>query len=409
MILKSESHGESDHMSLTEKVQEKQDEFIAWRRHIHSNPELAFQEFKTTEFIKQKLESWGIETRPNGDKTGVIGTLKGGLPGTKTIALRCDIDALPVTENTGLDFASKNKGVCHACGHDIHTATLLGTAYMLSQYRDRLAGTVRFIFQPAEERLGGSRSMIENGALDGVDCILGAHTWPPVPGGSIGVRKGAMMAASDSFKITVTGRGGHGAHPEQCIDPVVTGAYIITALQTIVSRRVAPLDSAVITVGHLTAGTASNVIPNDCVLEGTVRSQDPETRKKLADWIANIAQHTAAGMYAEAKVEYKFGVPPTVSTDSLVDTISAAVAELLGPDHLVELAQPSMGSEDFAYYLEKVPGAFFRLGTGDERPASHGSLHNSTTLFSEKAIAAGVVTFVGTVFKLTGSDMSALK
>jgi amidohydrolase len=396
-------------MSLVEKVQEKQGEFIEWRRRIHSDPELGFKEFRTTEFIRQKLESWGIETRPNGDKTGVIGTLKGGLPGKKTIALRCDIDALPITEKTGLPFASKNTGVCHACGHDIHTATLLGTAYMLSQYKNKLAGTVRFIFQPAEETLGGSNSMIENGALDGVDCILGAHTWPPVPGGSIGVRKGAMMAASDSFRITVTGKGGHGAHPEQCIDPVVVGAYIITALQTIVSRRVAPLDSVVITVGHLTAGTAFNVIPNECVLEGTVRSQDPETRKKLAEWITNVAEHTAAGMYAEAKVEYKLGVPPTVSTDSLVDTISEAVSELLGPDHLVQLAKPSMGSEDFAYYLEKVPGAFFRLGTSDERPTSHGALHNAATLFSEKAIPAGVVTFVGTVFKLTGSDMSALK
>lgn len=397
-------------MSLTEQVQALQDEFISWRRQIHSHPELGFKEFETTAFIREKLESWGIETRSNGDKTGVIGTLTGGLPSTKTIALRADIDALPLVEKSGLDFASQNAGVCHACGHDIHTATLLGAAYVLANVcRDKLAGTVRFIFQPAEETLGGATSMIDSGALDGVDCILGAHTWPDVVGGCIGVRKGPVMGSNDSFRVIVHGKGGHAAHPHRAIDPVVIGAYIITQLQTIVSRRVAPVDSAVITVGRLNAGTAFNIIPDECVLEGSVRSLDPTVRKHLAEWIRAIAEHTAAGMGAAAEVNYHFGVPPTVCVDEYVDAVSDAAAELLGADKVKTLPAPSLGSEDFAWYLEKVPGAFFRLGTGDERPATHIGLHNPGVLFSEKAIAAGVVTFVGAVFKLTGSDMNALK
>ncbi len=397
-------------MSLIEKVSAHAEEFIAWRRLIHSNPELGFKEFATTAFIMEKLKNWGIETRPNGDKTGVIGTLCGGTAGTKTVALRADIDALPVREKTGLEFASKNDGVCHACGHDIHTATLLGAAYMLSQfYRDRLAGTVRFIFQPAEETLGGSVSMIENGALDGVDCILGAHTWPDVEGGCIGIRKGPAMGSNDSFRITIRGKGGHAAHPHRAIDPVVIGAHVVTQLQSIVSRRVAPVDSAVVTVGHMTAGKAFNVIPDECLLEGSVRSLTPVVRDNLEKWITSIAAHTAEGMDASAEVVYKRGVPPTVSVDEYVDAVSETVRELLGPDRLKELPTPSLGSEDFAYYLEKVPGAFFRLGTGDERPGSHIGLHNPCQLFSEKAIAAGVTTFVGAAYKLTGSDMNVLK
>ena len=396
-------------MSLVERVRELQGEFIGFRRQIHQNPELGFQEFETTKLIEGKLKEWGIETSPNGEKTGVIGTLRGGKPGEKTIALRADIDALPVTEATGLEFASRNKGVCHACGHDIHTATLLGTARLLSEYRGALAGTVKFLFQPAEETLGGAESMMESGALEGVDCILGAHTRPDVPGGCIGVRKGAMMASSDSFKITVTGKGGHAAHPDRCIDPIVAGAHIITQLQTVVSRRVAPTDPAVVTVGHLTAGRVNNVIPTECVLEGTVRTLSPETRKAVAGYIRDIATHTAEGMGARADIEVRMGVPPVISDGGLVDAVSEAVTELLGPRALVQLMAPSMGSEDFALYMERVPGAYFRLGTSDERPDSHGGLHSPKTLFSEKAIPIGIVTFVGSVFRLTGSDMGALK
>ena len=251
-------------MTLLERVGENQEEFIGLRRRIHENAEVSFEEFETTKLVREYLDQLGIENHPNGAATGAVGILKGKKPGP-VIALRADMDALKLTEQSGLPFASKNPGACHACGHDIHTAVLLGTAKILKSYEDDLCGTVKFLFQPAEEGLGGSKVMIENGALENpkVDYILACHTWPEMPAGSIGVRKGAMLGASDTFKITVMGKGGHAAHPHKGIDPVVIAAHIITELQTIVSRRIAPVDAAVITVGHLTAGTVSNIIPNE--------------------------------------------------------------------------------------------------------------------------------------------------
>lgn len=393
-------------MALLERVGEISEEIIGIRRKIHQNPEISFEETETTALVREYLDGLGIENRPNGDRTGVIGILKGEKPGP-VIALRADMDALKLEEATGLPFASQNPGACHACGHDIHTAVLLGTAKILSEYREELCGTVKFLFQPAEEGLGGAKSMIENGALKNPkpDYILACHTWPEMPAGSIGVRKGAMLGASDSFRITVKGKGGHAAHPHKGIDPVVVSAYIITELQTIVSRRVAPVDSAVITVGHLTAGTVNNIIPNEAVMEGTVRTQDPETRKQVAEYIKNLAEGTAKAMGAEAEVDYKFGVGPTLCDSELVDLISEAVTKTLGADRLLQVPVPSMGAEDFAYYLEHVPGALFRLGTYDDTPQSHWALHNPSTLFNEKAIPAGVAAMAASVFRISGSDI----
>ena len=397
-------------MTLLEKVKENQEEFIGLRRKIHENPELSFQEKETTKLIRDYLDSIGMENHPNGEQTGVIGILRGKKPGP-VLALRADMDALKLTEKSGLPFESKNPGVCHACGHDIHTAVLMGTAKILKSYEDELCGTVKFLFQPAEEGLGGSKSLIANGALKNpdVDYIIGCHTWPEMPAGSIGVRYGTMLGAADSFKITVIGKGGHAAHPHKGIDPVVVSAHIITQLQTIASRRVAPVDSVVVTVGHLTAGTVSNIIPNEAVMEGTVRTQDPDTRKKVAEYIEQLAVGTARAMGADAKVEYQFGVGPTISDSRLVDQVSEAVTELLGSEKLLQVPVPSMGAEDFAFYLEQVPGVFFRLGSYDERPETKWALHNPSTLFSEETIPTGVTAMVGSVFKISGSDMSVLK
>lgn len=397
-------------MSLYELVEERKQEFIELRRRIHENPELSFEEFETTKMIKEYLDKLGIENHPNGERTGVIGILKGKKEGP-VLALRADIDGLKLTEKTGLPFASKKEGICHACGHDIHTAVLLGTANILKSYEEELCGTVKFIFQPAEETLDGSRSMIANGALENpaVDYILACHTWPEMPAGSIGVRYGAMLGAADSFRITVAGKGGHAAHPHKGIDPVVVAAYIITELQTIVSRRTAPVDPVVITVGHLTAGTVNNVIPNEAFLEGTVRTQDPETRKKVAEYVEQLAVGTARAMGADAKVEYHFGVGPTISDSRLVDEIRTAVTEVLGAEHLLEVPYASMGAEDFAFYLEKIPGAFFRLGTYDETEESKWALHNPSTLFSEEAIPTGVMAMAASVFQINGGDLSVLK
>lgn len=397
-------------MTILERIEEKKEEFVGLRRRIHEYPELSMQEIETTKLVREYLDHLRIENYPNGNQTGAVAILKGAKPGP-VIGLRADMDALKLTENTNLPFASKNAGVCHACGHDLHTAVLLGTACLLKDYQPKLCGTVKFLFQPAEEGYGGAKSMIANGALENpcLDYILACHTWPEMPAGTIGVRKGAMLGASDSFKITVKGKGGHAAHPHKGIDPVVVAAHIITEIQTIVSRRVAPVDPVVITVGHLTAGTVSNIIPGEAVMEGTVRTQNPETRIQVSEYLKQLAVGTAYAMGAEAEVEYDFGYPPTMNDPKVIDWISEAVTEILGPERLLQVPVSSMGSEDFSFYLEKVPGALFRIGTYDETPESKWALHNPAIIFNEQAILTGIAGMVSSVFKISGSDMNVLK
>ncbi len=394
--------------TIIERMKAIAPEYIAIRRAIHRRPETAFEEWETTALIKGELEKWGIETMANGDTTGVVGVLRGSAPG-KTIALRADIDALPLREETGLPFASEHEGKCHACGHDMHTATLLAAARLLAEQREHLRGTVKFFFQPAEETLGGAKSLIAGGFLDDADAIVGAHTWPDVPGGSIAVRHGAAMAGADTFRITLSASGGHAAHPQKTADPIAAAAYLVTQLQTIVSREVAPLDSAVVTVGRLTAGTAPNIIPSEAVIEGSLRYFQPETRALIQQGIRRIAEGTALSMRVKEKVEIFSGCGPVIGEDSLVDMIETAAARLLGPEKLVTLPVPSMGSEDFAFYLEKKPGAFFRIGTGTDHPDSRLPLHSGRLLFGEDAISAGALTFCGLVFLYTGSDWAALQ
>ncbi|MDR1732505.1 MAG: amidohydrolase [Synergistaceae bacterium] len=379
------------------------------RRKIHENPELAFEEYETTKLIERELNKYGIETRPNGDKTGVIGLLKGSGKG-KVAALRADIDALPVTEMSGLPFASASAGKCHACGHDIHTAALLGAARLLAERRDELHGAVKFLFQPAEESVNGARTMIANGALKNpdVDVILALHTWPDLPIGSVGIRKGAMMAAPDRFRIVIHGKGGHAAHPHKSVDPVVVGASIIMNLQTIVAREISPVDSAVITIGKLAAGTASNVIPPTAELDGTFRTVSKETRLHVRESLERVVTHTALSLRATADVEFFPGGPPLICDDETVDAAADAVRALLGGDTVKELPSPSMGSEDFADYLEHVKGALLRIGTGNQQPESHVALHNPSILFDERAIVTGAIVLAGAAFKLTGSDFDRL-
>lgn len=396
-------------MSAIQKMmQELEPEYIKIRRYLHQHPELSFQEENTTKFIKDELNKYGIEVYDNKGFTGAVGILHGAMPG-KTIALRADIDALPVKENTGLEFASVNEGCCHACGHDLHMTSLLAAARLLSKYRQHLHGTVKFFFQPAEEKLGGSETIINNGFLDDVDAVFGVHTWPDVPGGSIGIKYGPMMAGSDSFKITITAPGGHAAHPHKTPDPIAAAAYMITQLQTIVSRELNPLDSAVITVGKMTAGTAANIIPSEVVLEGSMRYLLPETRRQIYESIKRIADGTALALRVHAETEIIPGCGPVIGADNLVGMIETSAAKLLGNDKVSILPSASMGSEDFSFYLAKKPGAFFRIGTGMADPNSHLALHNGKLLFSEDAISAGAVTFCGIVFLFTGSDFSMLE
>lgn len=396
-------------MTLLEKIEQNKEDLLNIRHQIHRHPETAFEEIETTKLIKKALDDAGIENHPNGDSTGVIGLIHGAKEGP-VLAIRADIDALPIKENTGLPFSSEVSGKCHACGHDLHTTVLIGAARLLKEYQNDLCGTIKLIFQPAEEVMTGSAKTIANGALENPkpDFIIACHTWPDMPAGSIGVRKGTMLGASDSFKVKVIGKGGHAAHPQKGIDPVVIAAHIITQLQTIVSRRVAAIDPVVVTVGHLEAGTAANIIPNEAYFEGTVRTQSNETRNHVAEILKQLAVGTARAMGGDAEVSYTFGVGPTISEDHLVDEISEAVTELLGNDKLLQVPSPSMGSEDFARYLEHIPGAIFRLGTHNDTPESKLALHNASLLFDEKAIPTGVATMVGAAFKITSSDMSVL-
>lgn len=395
-------------VSVKERMQELEPYFINIRRQIHAHPEIAMQEFTTTAMIKKELEKYGIETYSNGNLTGVVGILNGGKAG-KTIALRADIDALPMTEETGLKYASEIVGKCHACGHDIHTATLLAAAKLLSERRNEINGTVKFIFQPAEEGQKGAKSIIANGFLNDVDAIFGAHTWPEVAGGSIGVKYGSMMAGSVNFNINVHVRGGHAAHPHKTQDSIVIAAYIILGLQSIVSRELKPIDSAVLTVGKMDAGTAANIIPSDVRLEGTFRYLLPEVKAQIKEAITRIAVGTAATHRAKADVEFIENGSPVINKGELVDIVAQSAKTLLGVDNCLELAQPSMGSEDFAAYLEQKPGAFFRLGTMEDDDRYKLALHNNKLLFSEKAILAGAVTDCGIVYLYTNSDINKLK
>lgn len=268
---------------------------IAIRREIHKHPELSMAEKETTKLVKEKLLEYGLEFADVELASGVAAILKGALPG-KTILFRADLDALPIEERSGLPFASKHPGVAHCCGHDIHTSALLLAARILGQMKDQIAGQIIFLFQPAEERLGGSKMVIGSGLFEKYkpDFAVSVHCWPEIPAGTIGIRKGPFMAATDTIKIRVTGKGGHGAHPHKSIDPVMTAAYILTQLQAVVSRSVAPLDSAVLTIGKIMGGTVANVIPDEVVMEGTVRTVTRETRELMEKKIRTVAGHGAA-------------------------------------------------------------------------------------------------------------------
>ena len=366
---------------VNELIQQYTNDAIEIRHHIHRHPELSMEEKNTTEFICQQLLKYGIEISDIPFKSGVLGILKGREDG-HTILLRADIDALPMVEKSGLPFASENTGICHSCGHDIHTTALLLAARVLSFLRDELKGTVLFLFQPAEERLSGSQMVIDSGVFE---------KYHP----DFGIRRGSFMASSDTVKLTIRGKGGHGAHPHKSIDPVMTSAYILTELQTIISRTIAPLDSAVLTIGKITGGTAANIIPDEVVMEGTVRTVSNETRALMEEKIRQIVSHGAAAMGAECDIVYQKGVPAVVCDSHVVDLIEQAAAEELGADHVVTLATPSMGSEDFARYLEKVPGAMFRIGTRNDDPASSRPLHNAGIVFDEQAITSGASVFAG--------------
>ncbi|OAX49071.1 M20 metallopeptidase family protein [Paenibacillus sp. AD87] len=380
-------------MSFRSSAEKWKDEAIRIRRHIHQNPELGHQEFETAKLVAQFLEDVGLEVQTGVGGTGVVGLLKGGHEG-RTIGIRADMDALPIVEKTGLPFASVREGVMHACGHDVHTAILLGTAAALSEHRDELLGTVKFIFQPAEEVQGGATDLIAAGVLHNpeVNAIIALHVWPDLPAGKIGLRKGAMLAAADAFDIRVTGKGGHAAYPHRTIDPVIIAAQIITALQTVVSRNLSPLDSSVISITKLQSNSnAYNVIAGEVQLRGTIRTHNPETREAVPVYMKRLIETIAEGFGGKAEFDYYRGGSPVINDDHIVDVIEQAAADTVGQEAVVYLKEPSMGAEDFGAYLEYVPGAIFRLGTITEEDArSVLPLHSDSIIFDEQAIVTGI-------------------
>ncbi|CAN5475790.1 M20 aminoacylase family protein [soil metagenome] len=369
---------------LINEVEDKLGErIVALRRDIHREPELGYDTKKTAEKVVAALDGLPLEIQTGVAENGVVATLRGGGDGP-TVGLRADMDALPIHEETGLDFASETDGKMHACGHDGHTSMLVGAAHALCGMRDRLNGTVKFFFQPAEEGGGGGKVMVEEGALEGVDSIFALHLWPGLPFGVASTKGGSVMAAADAFEMEVRGTGGHGAMPHLASDAVVMSAHIVAALQTLVSREVNPVEPAVVTVGEIGAGTAFNIIPETARIGGTVRTVSDEVRNLIPYRMEELAKGVANGMRGDATLDYKFSYPVTKNDPEAASFALDVASGLFGEENAVEAKAPSMAAEDFAYMLEEVPGAYVWLGVGDVS-----GLHTPQFAFDEEILPRG--------------------
>ena len=379
-------------MPILNSLAALKEEMTAWRRDLHAHPETAFEEVRTAGIVADKLAGWGIEVHRGLAETGVVGVLRGRQAGGRTIGLRADMDALAMEEETGLPYCSRHPGKFHGCGHDGHTTMLLGAAKYLSETRN-FAGTVHLIFQPGEEGAGGGRRMIEEGLFERFPCdeVYALHNWPDLPVGHVGLRAGPMMAASDEFEIMVRAAGGHAAMPHQCIDPIVIGAQIITALQTLVSRALDPVESAVISITQMHAGTTHNVIPSEAWLAGTLRTFRPAIQAAMKAGLERTIQGVAAAMGASAMIRYKNGYPATVNHLAQVREAAAAAAQVVGPDKVDAEAPPVMGAEDFSFMLQAVPGAYLWLGQAGG-PSACG-VHNPGYDFNDEILPIGASLF----------------
>jgi amidohydrolase len=374
---------------------------VALRHDIHAHPELSGSEERTARVVAETLGRLGIPHQTNvGGTHGVVAVIEGGagpgegrLPG-RTFALRGDMDALPILEENEVAYRSTVPGAMHACGHDGHTANLLGAAMVLNELRAELRGRVKLIFQPAEETVRGADALVAAGVVDDVDAIVMLHGWPNLPVGQIGVRNGPVMASADGFTLTLKGKGGHGAYPHDTIDPIVAGAQIVSALQTIVAREVSPTAPAVVSVTTFHAGTAMNVIPERAELSGTVRALDPALRQTLPARIERVIAGLCAALRCEYTFNYHFGTPVTVNDAAVMDLVRETGRDVLGTENVIELAEPTMGAEDFAYYLEKVSGAMFRLGTGCPY-----LLHTPKYDFGDAPLGPGITVMAACAFR----------
>ncbi|MDJ0801079.1 MAG: M20 family metallopeptidase [Calothrix sp. MO_167.B12] len=389
--------------SIRLDIQALQPQLVEWRRQIHQKPELGFQEKLTADFISQKLQEWGIEHHTGIAETGIVAMIE-GKSGSQVLAIRADMDALPIQELNEVPYRSQHDGIMHACGHDGHTAIALGTAYYLHHHRQSFSGTVKIIFQPAEEAPGGAKPMIKAGVLKNpdVDAIIGLHLWNNQPLGSIGVRAGALMAAVESFRCQIFGKGGHGAIPHQTIDSVVIAAQIVNALQTIVARNINPIDSAVITVGELHAGTANNVIADTANMSGTVRYFNPDFagffHQRVEQVIAGVCQSHGANY----DLEYWGLYPPVINDAGIAELVSSVAETVVETPMGVVLDCQTMGGEDMSFFLQEVPGCYFFLGSANPEKNLAYPHHHPRFDFDETVLQMGVEMFVRCVEKFFG-------
>jgi amidohydrolase len=368
------------------------------RRHIHANPELSGQEYQTAAYVAGVLSSCGIQVQEAVGKTGVVGNLQGNGSDDRLLAIRTDMDALPIQERTNLDFASRKPGIMHACGHDVHTTLGLGVAMVLSQLVEHLPGKLRFLFQPAEEIAQGASWMVRDGAMRDVNAIFGVHVFPSIPARCLGIRYGALTAAADDLEIFIQGESGHGARPHEAVDAIWIAAQVVTMLQQAISRTQNPLRPLVLTIGQISGGRASNVIADQVRMAGTVRSLHPETHASLPRWIEGIVANVCNTYGAKYEMNYRRGVPSVQNDLLLTQILEAASREAWGSDRVQILTEPSLGAEDFSLYLEHAPGSMFRLGVG-YLDHSNPPLHHPEFEVDETAIVTGVVTLAHAAFK----------
>jgi amidohydrolase len=390
-------------MSIIEKIKklakENLENTVKLRRHLHQNPELSFCEFETAKYIAAELRAIGIEPQEGVAGTGLVALIEGKKPSKKTIALRADIDALPILEQNDVSYKSKNEGVMHACGHDVHTASLLGAARILFSLKDEYEGTIKLIFQPAEEKApGGASLMIAGGVLEkpNVDAIIGQHVAPNIPVGKIGFREGMYMASTDEVYMKVLGKGGHGAAPHQAVDPILVASHIIVALQQIISRNRNPAFPSVLTFGKFIAQGATNIIPNEVYIEGTFRCMDETWREEGLVKIEKMAQGMAEAMGAKCEFWIVKGYPFLQNDPAFTQSLRQMATDYVGSDNIVDL-DLWMGGEDFAFYSQKVTACFYRLGTRNEENGIVSGVHTSTFNIDENAleIGSGLMAYIG--------------
>jgi amidohydrolase len=383
-------------MQIADRIKAFHDEMTKWRRDLHAHPELGFEEHRTSEFVAGKLAEFGCEVHRKIGKTGVVGVLRTG--NGPSIGLRADMDALPIHEANDIPYRSRHDGRMHACGHDGHTTMLLGAARYLAETRN-FDGTVHFIFQPAEEGIGGAKAMLEDGLFERFPCasVFGMHNRPGLPIGKFAIRPGPMMAAGAFFDITVSGKGSHGARPEDGIDPVLTACHVTTALQAIVSRNIKPSDTAVVSVTSVTAGEAYNVIPQTAVIRGTARTFSNGTMQQIADRMQRTARGVAAGFGATAEVDFRVLFAPLVNNPTEAEVLADVAAELVGEEGVQRNTGIIMASEDFSYMLEARPGAYINIGNGDTVGSC--PVHNPSYDFNDAALPIGASLFARLVEK----------